>query len=31
MISPVEKAVQSMRDKGVEVMKTFDWKPYTIE
>lgn len=31
MISPVEKAVQCMRDKGVEVMETFDWKPYTLQ
>ncbi|KAJ7334381.1 hypothetical protein OS493_014692 [Desmophyllum pertusum] len=30
MISPVDKAVQSMQDKGVEVMETFDWKPYQL-
>lgn len=30
MISPVDKAVQCMRDKGVEVMETFDWKPYSV-
>ena len=30
MISPVDKAVQYMRDKGVEVMERFDWKPYTV-
>lgn len=29
MISPVDKAVQCMRDEFVEVVDTFDWKPYT--
>lgn len=28
VISPVEKAVQCMRDANVEVVETFDWKPY---
>ena len=31
MISPVDKAVQCMRDKCMEVIETFDWKPYAVQ
>ena len=30
MISPIDKAVQCMRDEGVEVLENFDWKPYLL-
>lgn len=30
MVSPVDKAVQCMRDKNVEVIETFDWNPYLL-
>ena len=28
MASPVDKAVQCMQEEGVEVLESFDWKPY---
>ncbi|XP_078343197.1 uncharacterized protein LOC144628945 [Oculina patagonica] len=31
IISPVDKAVQCMRDEGIEVVETFDWRPYTVQ
>ena len=30
MVSPVQKAVQCMRDENVQVLETFDWKPYIL-
>lgn len=30
MVSPVDKAVQCMQDNNVDVVQTFDWKPYLL-
>ena len=30
MISPVEKAIQCMRDENVEVVEKFRWEPYFV-